>query len=172
MNPTNFFPTRRAAYFAGFLLCAALMGYAFYLQYVEELDPCPMCWFQRAALLLMGLVFLAATLSNPGRPGAKLFAGLTLLTGGAGAALAARHIYIQSMPADQVPSCGMGIGFMLETFPFLDVFQRALKGSAECHKQDLILGLSIPWWTLILFVLAIIASLFLINHRDQKSYRS
>jgi protein dithiol:quinone oxidoreductase len=165
MNPLNVFPTRRIAYFAGFLICAALMGYAFFLQYVKELEPCPMCWFQRAALLAMALVFLVAAVSNPGKPGAKLYAWLTLVTGGAGAVLSARHLYIQSMPADQLPSCGMGITYMLESLPFLEVFARALKGSTECNKIDLILGLPIPAWTLIFFVLAIIASFLLINHR-------
>jgi protein dithiol:quinone oxidoreductase len=166
MNPLNIFPSRRIAYLVGFLICAALMGYAFFLQYVKELEPCPMCWFQRAALLAMAVVFLVAAISNPGKPGAKLYAVLTLLTGGTGVALAARHLYIQSLPVDQLPSCGMGISYMLESMPFLDVFARALKGSTECNKIDLVLGLPIPAWTLIFFVFAIIASFLLINHRS------
>jgi protein dithiol:quinone oxidoreductase len=162
MNPLNLFPSRRSAYFFGFLVCAGLMAYAFYLQYVEQLEPCPMCWFQRAALLAMGCVFLLAAVTNPGRPGAKMFAWLTLLTGGAGAVLAVRHLYIQSMPADQLPSCGMGITYMLESLPFLDVFARALRGSVECNKIDLIFGLPIPAWNLVFFVAAIVAAFMLI----------
>ena len=42
-------PPRRAAYLLGFLVCAGLMAWAFYLQYVLELDPCPLCVFQRIA---------------------------------------------------------------------------------------------------------------------------
>lgn len=165
MNPLHLFPSRRAAYLFGFLVCAALMSYAFYLQYVKELEPCPMCWFQRVALLAMGLVFLAAALTNPGRPGAKLYAWLTLLTGGIGAALSARHLYIQSLPSDQLPSCGMGITYMLESLPFLDVFARALKGSTECNKIDLILGLPIPAWNLAFFLVAVIAAFLLIHFK-------
>jgi protein dithiol:quinone oxidoreductase len=168
MNPLNVFPSRRIAYLAGFFVCAAVMGYAFYLQYVQGLEPCPMCWFQRAALLAMAVVFLIAALANPGKSGAKVFAVLTLLTGGAGAALAAQHLYIQSLPADQLPSCGMGITYMLESLPFLEVFARALKGSTECNKIDLILGLPIPAWTLLFFLLAIIASVLLIGHRASR----
>ncbi len=147
------------------------MGYAFYLQYVKELEPCPMCWFQRVALLAMGLVFLLAALTNPGRPGAKMYAWLTLLTGGAGIALAARHLYIQSLPADQLPSCGMGIGYMLESLPFLDVFARALKGSVECNKIDVVLGLPIPAWTLLFFVVAVVAAFLLINFKHRQVER-
>lgn len=169
MNPLDIFPSRRLAYFTGFLICAGLIAYALYLQYVELLEPCPMCWFQRVAVVAMGLVFLVGALLNPGRPGARVIAWFVLLTGGAGVALAARHLYIQSLPADQLPSCGMGITYMLESLPFLDVFARALKGSVECNKIDLILGLPIPAWTLIFFVIAVIAAFLLVNHRAHKA---
>ena len=169
MNLLNVFPSRRSAYLSGFLICTGLIAYAFYLQYVQMLEPCPMCWFQRVAVVALGLVFLMGAVMNPGRPGAKVIAWLALLTGGAGAVLAARHLYIQSLPADALPSCGMGITYMLESLPFLDVFGRALKGSVECNKIDLILGLPIPAWTLIFFVIAVIAAYLLINHRVQKA---
>jgi protein dithiol:quinone oxidoreductase len=169
MNPLALFPSRRSGYLAGFLICAGLIAYAFYLQYVKLLEPCPMCWFQRVAVVALGLVFLMGAVMNPGRPGAKLIAWLAVLTGGIGAALAARHLYIQSMPADALPSCGMGITYMLDSLPFMDVFSRALKGSVECNKIDLILGLPIPAWTLLFFILAVIAAFMLINHRAQKA---
>ena len=128
-----------------------------------------MCWFQRVAVVALGVVFLVGAALNPGRPGARLIAWFALLTGGIGVALAARHLYIQSLPADALPSCGMGITYMLESLPFMDVFARALKGSVECNKIDLILGLPIPAWTLLSFVVAVIAAFLLINHRAQKA---
>ena len=131
------------------------MGYAFYLQYVMDLEPCPLCMFQRVALTAMGIVFLIAAIHRPARGGAWTYAAIQFLIGGAGIALALRHLWIQSLPADQVPACGMGIGYMLETLPFFDVVERTLKGSGECAKVDLVLGLSIPAWTLALFVVLI-----------------
>ncbi|MBC7709753.1 MAG: disulfide bond formation protein B [Rhizobacter sp.] len=172
MNLLNVFPSRRDAYLSGFLICAALIGYALFLQYVQMLEPCPMCWFQRVAVVALGLVFLAGALLNPDRPGARVIAWLALLTGGSGAILAARHLYIQSLPADALPSCGMGITYMLESMPFLDVFARALKGSVECNKIDLILGLPIPAWTLLFFLAAIIAAFLLINHRSSNRQKA
>ena len=81
--------------------------------------------------------------------------------------LATRHLWIQSLPADQVPACGMGIGYMLDTLPFFDVIERTLKGSGECAKVDLVLGLSIPAWTLGLFAVLIVWSFLLaIKRRD------
>jgi protein dithiol:quinone oxidoreductase len=169
LNPLSLFPSRRVAYAFGFFVCAALMTYAYYLQYVKELEPCPMCWFQRGALLLMAIVFLIGAIVKTETRGAKWLAFGTLLTGGLGIGLAAQHLYIQSLPADQLPSCGMGITYMLESFPFLDVFSRALQGSVECNKIDLILGLPIPAWNLVFFILAVIAAFLLVNHRAKSA---
>jgi len=154
-------PSLRAAYFAGFAVCAALMAYALYLQYVLDLEPCPLCMFQRVMVCAMGGVFLIAALHGPRRAGAWGYAGLQFVLGAAGIGLALRHLWIQSLPADQVPACGMGIGYMLETLPLGDVIMRTLAGSGECAKVDLVLGLSIPAWTLMLFVVLMVWSVVL-----------
>ena len=145
-------PSGRTGYLAAFALCAGLMGYAFYLQYVDGLEPCPLCMFQRVALTAMGIVFLTAGIHGPGKQGARVYATILFVLGAAGVALSWRHLWIQSLPADQVPACGMGIGYMFETLPFLEVIDKTLKGSGECAKVDLVAGLSIPAWTLVLFV--------------------
>jgi disulfide bond formation protein DsbB len=157
----NWLPSRRAGYFLGFAVCAALMSYALYLQYALDLEPCPLCMFQRVALIAMGVIFLGAALHGPAPAGAWIYAVLQLIVGGTGIGLALRHLWIQNLPADQVPACGMGIGYMFETLPFFDVIERTLKGSGECAHIDLVLGLSIPAWTLGLFTLLIVWSLLL-----------
>ncbi|MEP6702456.1 MAG: disulfide bond formation protein B [Betaproteobacteria bacterium] len=151
----------RAAYFAGFAVCAALIAYALYLQYGLDLEPCPLCMFQRVMVVAMGGVFLIAALHSPRRTGAWGYAIAQFLLGGVGIGLALRHLWIQSLPPDQVPACGMGIGYMFETLPLGDVIMRTLAGSGECAKVDLVLGLSIPAWTLMLFVALILWSVVL-----------
>jgi disulfide bond formation protein DsbB len=148
----------RALYFAGFVVCAGLMGYALYLQYVLDLEPCPLCMFQRVVVCAMGVIFLIAAVHGPRKGGATGYAVVQTIVGAIGIGLALRHLWIQSLPPDQVPACGMGIGYMLETLPLGDVIMRTLKGSGECAKVDLVLGLSIPAWTLILFVALILWS--------------
>jgi hypothetical protein len=71
-------PPRRPAYLVGFLVCAALMAWAFWLQYGEGLEPCPLCMFQRVAVSAVGVVFLIAAIHNPRRTGAAFYAVLTL----------------------------------------------------------------------------------------------
>ena len=48
-----------------------------YLQYGLGLEPCPLCIFQRVAVIATGLVFLVAAIHNPGRSGAAFYAVLT-----------------------------------------------------------------------------------------------
>lgn len=165
-------PPRRVGYSLGFALCAALMAYAFYLQYVAGLEPCPLCYFQRLAVIGMGLVFLVAALHDPARRGAIAYALLQAAIGGGGAAVAARHVWIQSLPPDQVPSCGMGIFYMLDSLPVLDVINKTLAGSGECAKVDwTFLGLSLPGWTFIFFLAMVLAS-FALAARPSPERRS
>jgi len=159
-------PPRRIAYLMAFAVCAGLIGYALYLQYVDGLDPCPLCVFQRIAVIGMGLVFLVAAWQNPGRTGAGAYALVQLVIGGAGVALAARQVWLQSLPKDQVPSCGMGLSYMLETLPFTDVLKKVLQGSGECAEKGWeFLHLSIAGWTLIFFIAMIVAA-FAVIRRD------
>lgn len=146
--------TRRNIYFAGFLISAGLVGYALFLQYVQHEEPCPLCIFQRVAVLAMGLVFLAAALHNPRRTGSVVYGILLLLVAGVGAGLAARHVWLQHLPPDQVPACGPGLNYMLEILPFKDVIATVLQGSGECAQAGKwrFLGLTIPGWTLISFI--------------------
>ena len=145
--------SRRMGNLAGLLFCAGLMAYALYAQYQLELDPCPLCILQRLAVIATGAVFLLATLHNPGNLGARIYALLLLVSAGTGALVAGRHVWLQNLPPDQVPACGPGLDFMLESFPMLEVLQMVLTGSGECADIDWSLfGLSMPAWVLIAIV--------------------
>ncbi len=134
----------------GFLACLALMGYALYAQHVLGLDPCPLCIFQRIAVIGMGLAFGLAALQGPGPGGRRVYALLITVVALAGAGVSARHLWLQSLPPERVPACGPGLDYMLETFPFTDMLQTVLSGSGECAKVDwYLLGIAMPGWVLI-----------------------
>ncbi len=155
-------PPRRIAYLLAFLVCAALMAWALWLQYHEGLEPCPLCMFQRVAVSAAGVVFLIAFIHNPTRTGAWIYAVLIAVCAGAGAVFAGRQIWLQSLPKDQVPACGMGLNYMLESFPLLDVITKVLSGSGECaEKAWELLGLSIAGWTFVFFIAMIVAAIAL-----------
>jgi len=157
-------PPRRIGYVLGCLVSIGLMAYALYLQYVLDLDPCPLCVLQRMCVTAMGLIFLVAAFHNPGRAGATVYAGLQFLAGGAGATLAVRQVWLQSLSKDQVPACGMSLNYMLESLPFADVVRKVFEGSGECAEKGWeFLHLSIAGWMLVFFVAMIAASLALIQ---------
>ena len=90
------------------------------------------------------------------------YAMLIALCAGAGAVFAGRQIWLQSLPKDQVPACGMGLNYMLESFPLLDVITKVLAGSGECaEKAWELFGLSIAGWTFVFFVAMIVAAIAL-----------
>lgn len=142
--------TVRGANAAGFLVCCALIGYALYAQYVLGLDPCPLCIFQRVALIGLGLLFLIAAVHRAGPVVRKFYAILIGLVALAGAGVAGRQLWLQALPPERVPACGPGLDFMLEAFPVGEMLMTVLSGSGECAKVDwTLLGLSMPGWVLI-----------------------
>jgi len=145
------------------LFCGASMAYALYVQYVQFLDPCPLCVLQRIAFIWIGAIALIAAIHNPGRSGRWVYTALLILGAGAGAAIASRHVWLQSLPPDLVPDCGMGLNYMLETLPFTEVLSQVFYGSGECAQIDwTFAGLSMPWWTLICYIGLGVVTLFVI----------
>jgi protein dithiol:quinone oxidoreductase len=143
-------PGRRLINLAGFGVCALLLGYAYYTQFHLHLEPCPLCIFQRIGMALLGLAFLAGALHQPrgrGRYGYALGIGLAAL---ATAGVAARHVYVQSLPPGSLPSCGAPLAVLLKFTPVWQVIRTVLTGSGECSELNWrFLGLAMPAWVLI-----------------------
>lgn len=146
-------PRRRLAYLLGCLVCVGLTAWALWLQFGLGLEPCPLCVFQRVAVVAMGLVFLVAASHNPGPIGAIVYAGLAFVVGAVGAGLAGWHVWIQAQPKGALASCGTSLSYMLETLPPSELIGRVLKGSGDCADPGwLFLGLAVPSWTFVFFV--------------------
>lgn len=143
-------PNKRMLNFAAALTCVAMMGFALYAQHVMLLDPCPLCILQRIAVILLGILFLLAALHNPGQLAGRIYSSLLGLVAVAGAGVAAWHVRLQNLPADEVPSCGPGLEYMVENFPLKDALGMIFKGSGECAEVVWrLLGLSMPTWVVI-----------------------
>lgn len=144
-------PSRRLGNALGFIACVAMMSYAFYAQYALDLEPCPLCMFQRVGVVALGAVFLIAALHAPQSVGGgRFYALLIALVAAFPAYVSGRHVYIQSLPPGSVPSCGATLDYMLDVFPLLTVVKKVLTGGGECaHIDWTFLGLSMPGWVLI-----------------------
>ena len=127
-----------------------LMAYALFLQYVQGLEPCPLCVFQRVAVIALGVVFLAAGLHAPTSAAGRVYSVFGVAAALGGAVVAGRHAWLQQLPADQVPACGPGLDYMLDVFPLTEALTLVFQGSGECANVDWsFLGLSMPAWVLL-----------------------
>jgi disulfide bond formation protein DsbB len=136
----------------GFVAVVLLMATAYYMQYVMKLEPCPLCMLQRFIMMLLGLILLSATLHNPSPKGVRVYAIATTAIALAGLAAASRHVWLQHMPADQVPACAPSWDYLIDAFPLKEVVRTMFKGSGDCAQVTwTFLHLSIAEWMLIVF---------------------
>ncbi|MEL6199222.1 MAG: disulfide bond formation protein B [Pseudomonadota bacterium] len=157
--------TRRMGNALTAFACFGLLAFALYSQYVLELYPCPLCIFQRIAVAGLGLVTLIAALHNPARVGTIVYTALALAAGGLGVGIAARHVWLQNLPPDQVPACGAGLDYMLDTLPLTSVVRQVLTASGECAEVSWrLFGLTMPTWVVIA-VSALLLWVLVVNTR-------
>jgi disulfide bond formation protein DsbB len=146
MNP-------RLAFAGGAAICAALLGYGYYLQYGQGLEPCPLCMVQRGFFYLVLATFLIAAIHRPRRVGTAVYAAAAIVFAAGGAAIASRQVWLQHLPPDKVPQCGPDLFFMLNNLPLSRTLEKLFYGSGECAAVDWkFLGLSIAGWSLAWFI--------------------
>lgn len=137
---------------AGLGVCGLLGALA--LQHVWKMEPCPLCVFQRVALILASLACAASAgfwRIAPRLAAAGAVLAVMLALGGAG--LAGKHMHVMWVP--QEVSCGPDLEYMMEAFPPTKWIPQVFSGSAECRAaaKELVLGAPIPVWSALLFLL-------------------
>ena len=143
----------RIWFFLGFLSCVFLLSMGAYFQFVDGLEPCPLCISQRIAIFVTGVVFLIAALHNPTATGIKIYAIIGMCSALCGGGISIRHIWLQHLPKDQVPECA-DIGYIFAYFPLSETIKLMLSGTGECADINwTLLGLSMPAWTLLAFLM-------------------
>jgi len=136
---------------AGGILCVGLL-----LEFALGLDPCPLCMMQRIWFALTGIVALIGLAHNP-RWG--IYPLVSALCAAVGGGFALRQLWLQSLPADQVPSCGPDLAYMIDVFPLSDLLTAMTSGTGDCAVvHDVIPVMSIPGWALLGFTLLLFAS--------------
>ena len=162
-------PSIRLLYAAPALTCAALLGYGYYLQYFDGQDPCPLCLVQRAFYYGVLVVFAVAAMHQPGRTGKAIYCGLAAFLALGGLAIAGRQVWLQHLPASQVPACGPDLFFMMQNFPLSRTLEKLFMGSGQCAEVTWrFLGLSIAEWSLAWFAALALYALWLGFRRGAK----
>lgn len=160
MNPLHW--SFRTAFAVCALVVAALLGYGYYAQFQLGLEPCPLCIFQRIALIALFVVSLAAAVHAPRSDrGRRAYGVLATIAALGGLVVAGRHVWLQHLPPDQVPACGPGLNYLVETFPLGEMLRKVFTGSGECAEVEWrFVGLSMPEWTLAWFAIFLLGALY------------
>ena len=136
---------------AGGILCIGLL-----VEFALGLAPCPLCMMQRIWFALTGLVAWLGLSHNPRWGIYPLVSALCAMVGGG---FAIRQLWLQSLPADQVPSCGPDLSYMIDAFPLGDLLVAMTSGTGDCAViHDVIPLMSIAGWSLLGFSLLLFAS--------------
>ena len=152
-----------------FLVVISMLFAIYYLEGVLYLDPCPLCMVDRGILVAIASICFVALVHNSGGFMRWIYSGLAGLFSVIGIGVAARHIWLQGLPPDQVPECGPDLSYMLDVFPLGDVIKRIFTGSGQCAEVSwTFIGFTIPQQTLLLFILIlalVVLAHFKSNHQ-------
>ena len=145
-----------------------LMSYGIYAEKVLYLDPCPLCLTQRMFYIGIGIFALIGLLMIRNLWVQRLAAILLSLSAVGGMLTAARQVWLQHLPPEQVPECGPGLQYWLENEPWLETLSLLFKGDGNCAEVHWrFIGLSIAEWSLIWFIGLLIVGLVLLFGRRE-----
>lgn len=142
----------RSLFFLAFLACALMAGVAVALQDAVGSTPCPLCLVQRALMLACSAICLIAAVHVPGRQGWRVYSGVLAFIALIGAATAARQVWLQDSPPEDLAACLENLQHLLNTQSFAKVVYLMLIGEAGCSEITWTLfGISLPEWSLLAF---------------------
>lgn len=133
------------------LACFGLVAGGVALQMTANLQPCPLCIFQRYAYIATGVLALFGAVHRGPYMGSRIWAGLVTFSALTGLGIAVRQVWLQHNPP-AISECGADLEFMLESFPLTQALPMVFRGTGDCSKVDwTLLGFSIAEWSVVCF---------------------
>ena len=150
MNIPSFRSVNTVQALASFFLIAVAV---LYFENHLGLEPCYLCVTQRFFVVCVGIVCAMAALHNPAQFGQRIYALLSILAATLGGYFSSKQLWLQSLPEDQVPACGIPVDYLLDSFSLSEAIAMLVRGDGNCAEvQWQLLGLSMPAWVLIGFI--------------------
>jgi disulfide bond formation protein DsbB len=155
-------PRVRLGALVGLILCVAALGFAYYLEHREYIQPCPLCLLQRGIYFLLAFIFCLWSIPrNTSFWVSRTLSVLVALIAIVGMGLAGRQIWLEHLPPGDAPLCSASLERLLDIYPVLEVFRRILTTSGECARVMMrIVGLSLAEWSLVLYEVILLLSLY------------
>lgn len=141
------------------------LSFAWYLQLYQNVIPCSLCLLQRWGMYI-SLFFALAAIVSTFLKLSKTAIALTLVSivGNIfSLTMAIRNVWLQTLPADKIPACGLDIETLLEVVPFLEAIKQTFQGSGECaEKAWVFLGQSLAVWATVFFTTYLILQIIIL----------
>ncbi|MCH9756353.1 MAG: disulfide bond formation protein B [Gammaproteobacteria bacterium] len=138
-----------------------VLSTSLYLQYIEALDPCPLCLMQRGiTMFIFCFTLMTFFVFNVFRR--CIIIGIQLFFAMAGAFFALRQLWLQSLPVADTGMCMPGVEMLIHKLPWHEVLQAFVwGGSTGCGEITWTFeGLSMAAWSFMYFSLIGILSVF------------
>lgn len=144
-----------------FLTVFVLM-FSLYIEYIHQLQPCPLCVMQRFfAFLFAILCMFGLALSSLHR--AKVVTLIQCAIAILGLYFSGRQLWLQSFSnIEQSVQCMPGLDALLHYFSWLMIIKSFIWGAGDCARIDWRwLGISIPVWSMIYYSIVFTISVYL-----------
>ena len=148
-----------------------VLGTSFYFQYMLGLQPCPLCLMQRFCLFgfaifcLLGMYQFKITRS-------RVVVLFQIFFAFSGLYFAGRQVWLQLMPLESPSSCMPGFDVLMRYFPWKDILHALFWGAGDCGEVKWQwLGLSMPAWSALYFLLIGVLSVILVYGLRRESKR-
>ena len=138
------------------LVAGVLLAGALFMELVVGMAPCPLCMMQRVWFAIAALIAYAGLIHNPAW---GIYPLLTIVSALVGGGFSMRQLWLQSLPADQVPACGPDLQYMIEVLPLSDVLAAMMSGTGDCATVSFqFVGITLPGWALVGFAVITVLS--------------
>jgi len=165
--------SRRLMWLGCIFSVIGLMSYAIYAERVLYLDPCPLCITQRMFYIGVALVAIPGLFMIRNLWAQRISASLLCLSAIGGVLTAGRQVWLQHLPPEQVPECGLGLQYWLENEPFLSTLSLLFKGDGNCAEVHWrFMGLSMGEWSLVWFLALLVTGLILLFYRKEGQWNA
>lgn len=149
----------RLGQFILFAISLFVLAASLYFQFVKKLEPCPLCLMQRFCVIIALVLCMAGMFCKTVSARRRVLI-FQLVIGIAGIYFSGRQLWLQTLPADQLPACLPGMNVLLQYFPWKDILHAMFLGAADCGEINWQwLGLSMPAWSALYFATFVVVVL-------------
>ena len=124
-----------------------------YFEHSLRLEPCYLCVMQRGVVIVIGVICVLAAVHNPSQFGQRVYSSLSITMAVIGIYFSGKQLWLQGLPESQVPSCGLPVKHLFDSFSITEVIAMLLSGDGNCAEVKWeLMGLSMPGWVMVCFV--------------------